>query len=252
MGSSRLDGRRALVTGSTGGIGVGIARSLSQAGAFVVVSGRDGRRGAAVVAELVVEGGHAAFVEADLSQGQAAASALASGAAEVADGHIDVLVNNAAMLINPTQTADVNESLMLKALEVNVVAPFLLTGILAPAMAERGWGAVVNIGSINGLVGMSHSALYSATKAALHSLTKSWAAEFAASGVRINTVAPGPTATDFNREREALLAPIVARIPSGRMSTLKDVGAVVAFLASDAAVNIHGATLTVDGGFSIV
>jgi NAD(P)-dependent dehydrogenase (short-subunit alcohol dehydrogenase family) len=83
-------------------------------------------------------------------------------------------------------------------------------------------------------------------------LTKSWAAEFAAAGVRINTVAPGPTATDFNMNREALLSPIVARIPSGRMSTVEDVGAVVAFLASDAALNIHGATLTVDGGFSIV
>ena len=252
MGTSRLDGRRALVTGSTGGIGVGIARSLSQAGAFVVVSGRDGRRGASVVAELTADGGQAAFVEADLSHGESGASALVLGAAEVAGGEIDVLVNNAAMLINPGPTADVTESLMLQALAVNVVAPFLLTGILAPAMAERGWGAVVNIGSINGLVGMPRSALYSATKAALHSLTKSWAAEFAASGVRINTVAPGPTATDFNREREALLAPVVARIPSGRMSTLEDVGAVVAFLASDAAVNIHGATLTVDGGFSIV
>jgi NAD(P)-dependent dehydrogenase (short-subunit alcohol dehydrogenase family) len=249
---SRLDGRRALVTGSTGGIGVGIARSLSQAGAFVVVSGRDGRRGADVVADLTADGGHAAFVQADLSQGQAAASALALGAAEAAGGQIDVLVNNAALLINPSPTADVAESLMMQALAVNVVAPFLLTGMLAPAMAERGWGAVVNIGSINGIVGMPHSALYSATKAALHSLTKSWAAEFAAAGVRINTVAPGPTATDLNMNREALLAPIVARIPSGRMSTLEDVGAVVAFLASDAALNIHGATLTVDGGFSIV
>jgi NAD(P)-dependent dehydrogenase (short-subunit alcohol dehydrogenase family) len=249
---SRLDGRRALVTGSTGGIGVGIARSLSQAGAFVVVSGRDGRRGADVVADLIADGGPAAFVRADLSFGETAASALATGAAEAAGGGIDVLVNNAAMLINPTPTADVDESLMMQAFAVNVVAPFLLTGMLAPAMAERGWGAVVNIGSINGVVGMSRSALYSATKAALHSLTKSWAAEFASAGVRINTVAPGPTATDFNLDREALLAPIVARIPSGRMSTLEDVGAVVAFLASDAAVNIHGATLTVDGGFSIV
>ncbi len=250
--SNRLYGRRALVTGSTGGIGVGIARALSRAGAFVVVSGRDEGRGANVVAALNADGGHAAFVRADLGRGQAAVSALADDAANAAGGPLDVLVNNAAMLIEPAPTSDADESLITQAFAVNVTAPFLLTGMLAPKMAERGWGAVVNVGSINGIVGMSRSALYSATKAALHSLTKSWAAEFASAGVRINTVAPGPTATALNRDRETLLAPILARIPSGQMSSVEDVGAVVAFLASDAASNIHGATLTVDGGFTIV
>jgi len=248
----QLGGRTALVTGSTGGIGVGIARALVRAGATVVVSGRHEQRGADVVAELTAEGGQATFVRADLADGEAAVRALADQARDAVGGRLDVLVNNAAMLIDPGATPDVPAELITSALHVNVTAPFLLTGILAPQMAERGWGAVVNIGSINGLVGMSHSALYSATKAALHSLTKSWAAEFAATGVRVNTVAPGPTATSHNLGREQLLAPIIARIPSGQMSTIDDVGAAVAFLASDAATNIHGATLTIDGGFAIV
>lgn len=250
--NTRLDGRTALVTGSTGGIGVGIARALAGAGAFVVVSGRDEQRGADVVAKLVADGGQAAFVRADLAGGDAAVHQLAAAAAAAAGGQVDVLVNNAAQLIDPAATADVPASLIASALEVNVAAPFLLTGVLAPAMAERGWGAIVNIGSINGVVGMARSALYSATKAALHSLTLSWAAEFAATGVRVNTVAPGPTATSHNVGREQLLAPITARIPSGQMSAVDDIGAAVVFLAGDAARNIHGATLTIDGGYTAV
>ena len=250
--NSRLDARTALVTGSTGGIGVGIARALARAGAFVVVSGRDERRGAEVVATISSEGGHAAFAGADFTQGEPAVRALADTATIAAGGHLDILVNNAAMLLDPAPTADVTGDLITSALAVNVAAPFLLTGVLAPRMAERGWGAIVNIGSINGTVGMANSALYSTTKAALHSLTRSWAAEYAASGVRVNTVAPGPTATRFNLERDDLLAPIIALIPSGRMTTVDEVGAAVAFLASDAAANIHGATLRVDGGFTVV
>jgi NAD(P)-dependent dehydrogenase (short-subunit alcohol dehydrogenase family) len=250
--STRLDGRNALVTGSTAGIGVAIAQALAAAGAFVVISGRDHERGARIVARIADGGGRAAFAPADLARGQDSIRALADDATALAGGRIDVLVNNAAMLIDPAPTADVTGQLITSAFAVSVAAPFLLTGALAPPMIDRGWGAIVNVGSINGIVGMPQSALYSATKAALHSLTKSWAAEFARSGVRVNTVAPGPTATDFNLGREQLLAPIVSRIPSGRMSTTAEVGAVVAFLASDAAANIHGATITVDGGFTIV
>ena len=247
-----LTGRAALVTGSTGGIGVGIARELARAGAFVVISGRDKQRGLDLVGALREEGADGAFVRADLSHGEPAIRAFTDEAIEVADGHIDVLVNNAAMLLDPAPTAAVTEERITMALAVNVVAPFLLTGMLAPHMATRGWGAVVNVGSINGLVGMARSALYSTTKAALHSLTKSWAGEFAAQGVRVNTVAPGPTATDRNLEREEMLAPLLAQIPSGRMTTAAEVGAAVTFLASDAAANIHGATLAIDGGFTIV
>jgi NAD(P)-dependent dehydrogenase (short-subunit alcohol dehydrogenase family) len=247
-----LSGRSALVTGSTAGIGVAIAHRLAAAGANVVVSGRDTDRGQAVVRAIAAAGQLAHFVATDLSEGPLAVQSLADRAEAEAGGRIDVLVNNAAMLIAPSPTADVSADLIARAFAVNVAAPFLLTGILAARMVQRGDGAVINVGSINGLVGMAGSALYSATKAAVHSLTKSWAAEFAGSGVRVNTVAPGPTATARNAELAEHLAPLLAREPSGAMTTPDQVAAAVVFLAGADAANIHGATLSIDGGFAAI
>ena len=125
----------------------------------------------------------------------------AVGAEEVfrlvaAAGPVDVLVNNAGLWSTPLPTADISEAVLLESYRTNVLAPFLLTGALAPTMAARGGGAVVNIGSITGFIGSDRSALYNSTKAAVHSLTKSWAAEYGPSGVRVNAVAPGPIATE--------------------------------------------------------
>ena len=180
--TARLQGRTALVTGSTDGIGAAIARALADEGAFVVVSGRNTDRGEKVVAEIGERGGAAAFVGADLAGGLVAARGLADAAQAAAGGPIDILVNNAAMLIAPGPTAEIDEDLIDGALAVNVKSVILLTGLIAPGMAARGNGAIVNVGSINGLVGMAGSALYSATKTAIHSLTKSWAAEYGPSG----------------------------------------------------------------------
>jgi NAD(P)-dependent dehydrogenase (short-subunit alcohol dehydrogenase family) len=135
---------------------------------------------------------------------------------------------------------------------VNVFAPFLLTGVVAPEMARNGRGVIVNIGSITGLRGRSGSAIYSANKAAIHSLTKSWADEYGASGVRVNAVAPGPIATERQREFADHVEPMLASVPSRRMSTPEEVAAAVVFLASDDAANIHGAILSVDGGWAAV
>ncbi|MEV4172990.1 glucose 1-dehydrogenase [Nonomuraea sp. NPDC049709] len=246
--SARLHNRTALVTGSTDGIGVAIARALAAEGAYVVVSGRDTARGEKVVAAITESGGRAGFARADLSLGAAAVRELAATATELAGGHLDILVNNAAMLLVPAPTAEVGEDVIDRALAVNVKAAFLLTGLLAPAMAARGAGAVVNLGSIAGLSGTGGSALYSTTKAAMHSLTKSWADEYGPSGVRVNTVAPGPTFTEKVAAMEEHLAPMLARIPSRRPSTPEEVAKAVVFLVSDDASNIHGATLSVDGG----
>jgi NAD(P)-dependent dehydrogenase (short-subunit alcohol dehydrogenase family) len=250
--TARLRGRTALVTGSTDGLGTGIARALADEGAYVVVSGRNAARGEKVVAEIAERGGSALFVRADLAGGGPAIRELADAAHAAAGGPLDILVNNAAMLISPAPTAAIGEDLIDGALAVNVKAAILLTGLIAPGMADRGQGAIVNVGSINGLVGMAESALYSATKAAIHSLTKSWAAEYGPVGVRVNTVAPGPTATERNLAFADHIAPIIGRAPSRRMGTPEGVGQAVVFLVSDEASNIHGATLSVDGGLSAV
>jgi NAD(P)-dependent dehydrogenase (short-subunit alcohol dehydrogenase family) len=142
--------------------------------------------------------------------------------------------------------------LLRDAFAVNVFAPFLLTGALAPAMVARGGGAIVNIGSITGLRGGDGSAIYSSNKAAIHSFTQSWAAEYGPFGVRVNAVAPGPIATERQEQFADHVAPVLARIPSRRMSTPAEVAAAVVFLASDDAANIHGATLSVDGGWAAV
>jgi NAD(P)-dependent dehydrogenase (short-subunit alcohol dehydrogenase family) len=247
----RLSGRTALVTGSTGGLGVAIASALAAEGAFVIVSGRDKARGDAVVADIRSAGGTAEFVVADLGAGEHEVRRLADQAI-AAGGRIDILVNNAAMLLMPTPTAEISEELLREAFAVNVFAPFLLTGALAPAMVQRGEGAIVNIGSITGLRGGEGSAIYSSNKAAVHSLTQSWAAEYGRFGVRVNAVAPGPIATERQEQFADHVAPALARIPSRRMSTSAEVAAAVVFLASDDAANIHGAVLSVDGGWAAV
>jgi NAD(P)-dependent dehydrogenase (short-subunit alcohol dehydrogenase family) len=250
--TQRLTGRTALVTGSTTGIGAAIAAALAAEGAFVVVSGRDERRGAEVVARIEKDGGAAAFVKADLSAGADVIGRFATDAVAAAGGRIDVLVNNAALLLAPAPTAEVTQETIDEALAVSVRSVFLLTGLLVPPMAERGHGAVVNLGSISGMRGMAHSALYSMTKAAVHSLTASWAAEYGPHGVRVNTVAPGPTLTEKVAAMEEHLAPIIAGMPSRRAGTPAEVAAAVVFLASDGASLVQGATLTVDGGFTAV
>jgi NAD(P)-dependent dehydrogenase (short-subunit alcohol dehydrogenase family) len=249
---TRLSCRTALVTGATGGLGVAIAKALAASGAFVIVSGRNKSRGDTIVADIRSAGGDGAFVAADLGAGEEHVRRLAAAATEAAGGHLDILVNNAATLLMPTPTADISDQTLREAFAVNVFAPFVLTGVIAPAMARNGKGAIVNIGSITGLRGSSGSAIYSANKAAIHSFTKSWADEYGPSWIRVNAVAPGPIATQRQAEFADHVEPVLARLPSRRMSTPEEVAASVVFLASDDASNIHGVILSVDGGWAAV
>ena len=245
----RLAGLRALVTGSTSGIGRSIAMALAREGATVVVSGRNMDAGDTVVQAIRSAGGAARFVPADLAGGGRAATRLAQAAAEAADGPVEVLVNNAALLIPAQSLTEVDEQLADLALAVNIKAPALLAAAIVPAMIANGGGVVVNVGSINGAIGSPVAALYGATKAALHSLTASWAAELASQGIRVNAVAPGPTMTDENVAFHDRLRGYAAATPDGRPGTSAEVADAVVFLASDEAAHIHGVTLPVDGGY---
>jgi NAD(P)-dependent dehydrogenase (short-subunit alcohol dehydrogenase family) len=247
--TGRLAGRTALVTGSTSGIGAATAVLLAAEGATVAVSGRDAVRGGAVVDAITADGGHAVFVPADLGGSYADLRAFAAAATDALGGRVDVLVNNAG-IYPVTATADLPDADLDAMLAVNVRAPHVLVGALAPAMAERGTGAVVTIGSWMASVGSPFGAMYTATKAAAEQLTRAWAAEFGPSGVRVNTVAPGVTLTPGNEAARTVLDAMTATTPAGVVVRPEDVARGVLFLASDDAAMVHGITLYVDGGIT--
>jgi NAD(P)-dependent dehydrogenase (short-subunit alcohol dehydrogenase family) len=184
-------GRSAVVTGSTSGIGAAIARVLAARGAHVITSGRDPRRGEEVVSGIRAMGGKADFVPADLAGDADAVREFAAQATATAGGRVDILVNNAG-LYPATSTPDLPDADLDAMLAVNIRAPHVLVGRMAPDMAARGTGVIVTIGSWMAAVGSPFAALYTATKAADEQMTRTWAAEFGPRGVRVR--APGCSA----------------------------------------------------------
>jgi NAD(P)-dependent dehydrogenase (short-subunit alcohol dehydrogenase family) len=238
-------GKTALVTGSTSGIGREVANQLAARGAHVILSGRDDARGEAAVQAIRSTGGKADFVRADLTDTDSVAH-LAERSVELG-GQVDILVNNAG-LYPFAPTAEVPLSQFDEVYAVNVRAPFFLVAALAPAMAERGSGAIVNVSTMVATNGMAQMAVYGSSKAALQLLTKSWAAEFAASGVRVNAVSPGPTRTEGTAALGDNLDGLATTTPLNRVGKPEEVAAAIVWLASDAASLVHGAILPVDGG----
>ncbi|MGI5228239.1 SDR family NAD(P)-dependent oxidoreductase [Actinoallomurus sp. CA-142502] len=245
--SARLDGRTALVTGSTSGLGRAMADAMAAAGAHVVLTGRSKEAGERAVAELRDAGHTADYVAADLAEGRLEALRLADEAESLLGGRVDILVNNAGIVpVGPT--ADLDEELYDRAWTVNVKSAFFLTARLAPAMAARGAGVIINTGSIVVRHGFVGSALYSATKAAIESLTMSWAAEFGPSGVRVNAIAPGFVATETSPS-ERLVGAMTAS-PAGRPGRAEEIGPLAVYLAGDDAAYVHGASFVLDGGWT--
>lgn len=238
--------KTALITGSTSGIGRATAEILATRGMHVIVSGRDAARGDAVVAGIRAAGGRSDFVRADLRDA-ASAAGLATEALRLGGGAVDVLVNSAGIFpFGPT--ADTTEDGFDTVYALNVKAPYFLVAALAPGMAERGAGSIVNVTTMVAEFGASGMGLYGSTKAALVLLTKSWAAEFGPAGVRVNAVSPGPTRTEGTAAMGEALDQLAAAGPAGRPGTAHEVAEAIAFLASDAASFIHGAVLPADGG----
>jgi NAD(P)-dependent dehydrogenase (short-subunit alcohol dehydrogenase family) len=237
----QLELKRVLVTGGTSGIGRAAAEQFAAAGAEVIVSGRDQARGEEVVGAIERAGGHARFIAADL--------ATPDGARELAEaaGDVDVLINNAG--VYPfAATHETTGDQIDEVLYVNVAAPFQLTGALAPGMAARGSGAVINVSTMAASIGLPGAAVYGASKAAVELLTKAWAAEYGASGVRVNAVAPGPTRTPGTEGMGDGLDEIAATLPLGRPARAEEIARTIVFLASDNATYVNGAILAVDGG----
>jgi NAD(P)-dependent dehydrogenase (short-subunit alcohol dehydrogenase family) len=240
-----LKGRTALVTGATSGIGKATAVALARRGARVLVSGRDALRGQSVVAAIKAEDGEADFMQAKLDDAGSTRK-LAQRALELA-GHIDILVNSAGIFpFGPT--AETTLDTFQDAYATNVRAPFILVAELAPKMAERGKGAIVNVSSMVGDFGIAGMALYGSSKAALNLLTKAWAAEFGPKGVRVNAVSPGPTRTEGTAGMEDGLVQIAAAAPAGHPATPEEIADAIVYLASDNASFVYGVVLPVDGG----
>jgi NAD(P)-dependent dehydrogenase (short-subunit alcohol dehydrogenase family) len=234
-----LEGLRALVTGATSGIGRAAAGQLAAHGAEVIVHGRDAGRGGEVVDAITADGGKARFVAADLTQ-----PAELGGLAEQA-GQVDILVNNAGMAwFGPTAELDIPTFDQL--FTANVRPAYFLTAALAPQMAARGNGSIINVGSMAGEVGMSGGAAYSATKAALDAMTRSWAAEFSPAGVRVNTVASGPVYTAI--QPAGVTEAVGATTVMARAAQPEEIASVITFLASPRASYITGAVISADGG----
>lgn len=224
-----LQGQKALVTGATSGIGRAIASQLARDGAEVVVHGRDAVRGAQTVEAITAASGQARFVAADLSN-------------PTDLGH---LVNNAGFVWYGA-TAELSIPTFDTLFASDVRAAYFLVAAFAPGMTARGKGNIINMSSMAGQIGLAGAAAYGATKAALSSLTRAWAAEFSPSGVRVNAIAPGPVSTAIQapEQTEALGSTTLLK----RAANVEEIAEVVGFLVSPRASYITGAIIAADGG----
>jgi NAD(P)-dependent dehydrogenase (short-subunit alcohol dehydrogenase family) len=247
MPPQSLEGRTALVTGASRGIGAAIAQALDQAGARVALVARDGAALEAVAGRL---GNDPVVLAGDLADPAVPARLVAEAIDRL--GAVDVLVNNAATGAREP-TVELDAALVDRLYAVNVRAPLLLVAALVPSMVQRGSGVIISLSSVSALVGTPRRAAYAATKGAIDAATRSLAIELGPHGIRVNSVAPGAVETDMwvrNRAIPGVIEQVEALTPLRRWSTPDDIADVVVFLASDAARFVTGETLSVDGGMA--
>ena len=240
----------ALITGGTSGIGRAAANKLAQLDIHVIVVGRNAQRGEKTVNEIRAAGGKADFISSDLRDATTARE-VARRAIELGNGHVDILINNAGIFpFGPTH--EMTEETFDSVYSLNVKVPYFLVAELAPLMAQRGKGTIVNISTMVADYGAAGMSLYGSSKAAINLLTKAWTAEYGPSGVRVNAVSPGPTRTEGTDAMGEGLEQLAAQAPARRPATADEIAEAIVFLATDRASFIHGAKLAVDGGRTAV
>jgi gluconate 5-dehydrogenase len=244
-----LTDRRALVTGSSQGIGLALAVGLAAHGAEVVLKGRDGAKLAAVADGLVARGYRVATAPFDVTDPEAAAAGVA---AVLADGPIDILVNNAGMQFRaPLEDFPVEKWQQL--LTTNVSSMFYVSQPVARAMIDRGRGKIINIASVQSELARPGIAPYTATKGAVRNLTRGMATDWARHGLQINAIAPGYFGTPLNQalvDDPAFSEWLAKRTPAARWGKVEELVGAAVFLAGDASSFVNGHTLYVDGGIT--
>ena len=251
LDSFRLDGRRALVTGGSRGLGRVMAEALAQAGADVAITSRSPESAAEAAAALAAATGRNVRGFAADVQASASITRLADEV-EATLGPVDILVNNAGINVRGAsdQLAEADWDAVI---DTNLKGPFLCARLFGPRMAARGWGRVINLGSILSVIGLPGRAPYAASKAGIVNLTRVLALEWAERGVTVNAICPGPFGTEMNKplmdDPEKFKA-FVAKIPMGRWGELPEIAGVTVFLASDASSFVTGSSVFVDGGWT--
>ena len=246
-----LAGRVAIVTGGNGGIGLGMAAGLAQAGAALLVAGRNAAKNAAAVKALEALGAKAAAVEADVTL-QAECRALVAAAIEHF-GRLDILVNNAGTNIRK-QPQEYSLEEWKAVLDTNLTSAFLCSQAAYPAMQKSGGGKIINIGSMLSIFGAAFAWPYGASKGGMVQLTKSLACAWAKDNIQVNAVLPGWIDTELTRAARrdvpGLHERVLARTPAGRWGDPADFAGIAVFLAGSGADFVTGAAITVDGGYS--
>ena len=246
-----FNGKVVLVTGGTSGIGRETAKQFASAGAKVVVAGRREEEGEAVAAEIVAAGGEARFVQTDVTIEDQVERLVDTTVEHF--GRLDIAFNNAGVE-HGGATTEVTESDYRHVFDVNVLGVLLSQKYEIPAMLKSGGGVIINTSSVLGHIATPGAAIYNASKHAVEGITKTTALELAEQGIRVNSVAPGATATDMidrfaGEEGAEGRQQLKSLHPMGRFAEAKEIAAAVLYLASDAASFTTGISLPVDGGF---
>jgi NAD(P)-dependent dehydrogenase (short-subunit alcohol dehydrogenase family) len=249
----KLDGRTAVVTGGGQGIGLACAEALGEAGARIVVTDRDPKMAESGAAGLKAKGYAAEAVTMDVTDSARVSQVAAELAAR--NGKVDILVNNAGIARSETAAEKVADEHWLNVIDVNLNGTFWCCRAFGRHMLDAGSGAIVNIGSMSGFIvnKPQEQSYYNASKAAVHHLTKSLAAEWGARGVRVNAVAPTYVETPLNafvKSNPRMYDAWIGGTPMARMGTPDEIASVVLFLASDAASLMTGSVVLVDGGYT--